>query len=56
VKCILALIPVLIIFKHPKYTIRKICVDVCAKHGRGAIEIFLSEKGALAKKDWETLL
>jgi len=50
VKCIFALILVLIIFKHPKYTIRKICVDKCARHGRGAIEICLSEKGALAKK------
>jgi len=29
---------------------------MCARHGRGAIEICLSEKGALAKKDWETLL
>ena len=28
---------------------------MCARHGREAIEIFLSEKGALAKKDWETL-
>ena len=49
-KCIFALILVLIIFKHPKYTIRKNCVDMCATHGRGAIEIYLSEKGALAKK------
>jgi len=24
-------------------------VDMCARHGRGAIEICLSEKGALAK-------
>ena len=30
-------------------------VDMCARHGRGAIEIRLSEKGVLAKKDWETL-
>jgi len=29
---------------------------MCAKHGRGAIEICLSEKGTLAKKDWETLM
>jgi len=50
VKCIFALILVLIIFKHTKYTIRKNCVDICARHGRGAIEICLSEKGALAKK------
>jgi len=50
VKCIFALILVLIIFKHPKYTIRKNCVDMCVRHGRGAIEICLSEKGALAKK------
>ena len=28
---------------------------MCARHGRGAIEIRLSEKGVLAKKDWETL-
>jgi len=32
------------------------CVDICARNGRGAIEICLSEKGALAKKDWETLV
>jgi len=55
VKCIFALILVLIIFKRSKYRIRKNCVDMCARHGRGAIEICLSEKGALAKKDWETL-
>jgi len=35
VKCIFVLILVLIIFKHPKYTIRKNCVDMCARHGRG---------------------
>jgi len=29
------LIHVLIIFKHTKYTIRKNCVDMCARHGRG---------------------
>jgi len=29
---------------------RKNCVDKCARDGRGAIEICLSEKGALAKK------
>ena len=29
---------------------------MCARHGRGTIEICLSEKRALAKKDWETLL
>jgi len=28
---------------------------MCARHGRGAIAICLSEKGALAKKVWETL-
>jgi len=50
VKCIFALILVLIIFKHPKYRIWKNCVDMCARDGRGAIEIYLSEKGALAKK------
>jgi len=50
VKCIFVLIIVLIIFKHPKYTIRKNCVDMCARHGRGTIEICLSKKGALAKK------
>ena len=55
-KCIFALILVLIILKHPKCTIRKNCVDMCARDGRGAIEICLSEKGALAKKDWETLV
>ena len=44
-----ALILFLIIFKHPKYTIRKNCVDMSAMHGRGAIDICLSEKGALAK-------
>jgi len=54
-KCIFALILVLIIFKHAKYTARNNCVDMCARHGRGAIEICLLEKGALAKKDWETL-
>jgi len=54
-KCIFGLIIVLIIFKHTKYTIRKNCVNICARHGRGAIEICLSEKGALAKRDWEPL-
>jgi len=44
VKCIFALILVLIIFKYPKYRIRKNCVDMCAGDGRGAIEICLSEK------------
>jgi len=34
----------------------KNCVDMCASHGRGAIVICLSENGALAKKDWETLV
>jgi len=29
---------------------------MCARQGREAIEICLSEKGALAKKDWETLV
>jgi len=28
---------------------RKNCVDMCARDGRGVIEICLSEKGALAK-------
>jgi len=28
----------------------KNCVDMCARHGWSAIEICLSEKGALAKK------
>ena len=45
-----ALVLVLIIFKHTKYAIQKHCVDMCARHGRGAIENCLSEKGALAKK------
>jgi len=35
VKCIFALILVLIIFKHPKYTIRKNFVHKCARDGRG---------------------
>jgi len=56
VKCIFALILILIILKHHKYTIRKNCVDMFARHGRGAIKICLSEKGALAKKNWETLV
>ena len=51
-----ALILALIIFKPPKSIIRKNCVDMCARFGKGAIELCLSEKGALAKKDWETLL
>ena len=50
VKCIFALFLVLIIFKHPKYRIRNNCVDMCARYGKGAIEICLPEKGALAKK------
>jgi len=29
---------VLIIFKHSKYTMRKNCVDMCARDDRGAIE------------------
>jgi len=29
---------------------------MCARHGRGAVEICFSEKVALAKKEWETLL
>jgi len=56
VKCIFALILVLIIFKHIKYTTRKNCVNMCGRHGRGTIEICLSEKGALAKNEWETLV
>jgi len=50
VKFIFVLILVLFIFKHTKHTMRKNCVDMCARHGRGAIEICLSEKRALAKK------
>jgi len=50
VKRIFALILVLIIFKHTKYTIQKNCADMCARHGRRVIEISLLEKGALAKK------
>jgi len=46
----------LLIFEHTKYRIRKNCVDMCARHGKGAIGICLLEKGALAKKDWETLI
>jgi len=46
----LSAILVLIIFKHPRYTIRKNCVDMCAGNGRGSIEICLSEKAALAKQ------
>jgi len=45
VKCIFALILVLIIFKHTNYTTRKNCVDMCARHGKGAIEMCLSKKG-----------
>jgi len=56
VKYIFALILVLIIFKHPKYALPKNCVDMCARHGRGLIEICLSEKGFYQKKYWETLL
>ena len=48
-KCIFALILVLIIFKHPKYTIRKNRVDMRARDDRGAIEICLSEKGKIGK-------
>jgi len=29
---------------------------MCAGHGRGAAEMYLSEKGALSKKDWEALM
>jgi len=50
-----ALILVLIIFKHPKYTIRKKCVDMCARHGRRAIEVFCQKSRREPKKDWETL-
>jgi len=35
VKCIFTLILVLIIFKHPKYRIKKSFVDMCARDGRG---------------------
>jgi len=52
---IFALILVLIIFKHTKCTERKVCVDMCVGHGRVALEISLSEKGALAKEGWEPL-
>jgi len=44
VKCIFALILVLIIFKHPEYTIRKNCIDMCATDGKGAIEIFCQKR------------
>ena len=47
---------VLSVFKHPKYRIRKNCVDMCVRHGREAIEICLLEKGVLAKKRLGTLL
>ena len=50
VKCIFALILVLIIFKHAKYIVRNNCVGMCARHCWGAAEICLLEKGALAKK------
>jgi len=29
---------------------------MCARDGRGTIEVCFSEKGALAKKAWETLI
>jgi len=29
----------------------KSCVDMCARHDNGAIEIYFSEKEMLAKKD-----
>jgi len=48
VKCIFALILVSFIFIQIYNT--KNCVDMCARHGRGAVEICFSEKGALAKK------
>jgi len=35
VKNIFALILVLSIFKHPRYRIRKNCVDMCARDGSG---------------------
>jgi len=35
VEYIFALILVLSISKHTKYTIRKNCVDTCVSHGRG---------------------
>jgi len=50
VKCIFALILVLIIFKHPKYTIRQNYVDMCARDGRGGDRNLFVRKGALAKK------
>jgi len=37
-------------FQTSKYTIRKNCVDTRARDCKGAIEICLSEKWALAKK------
>ena len=52
----LSAILVLIIFKHPIYTIRKNCVDMYAGHGRWSIEICLSEKGALAKNRLENVV
>jgi len=36
VKCIFALILVLIIFKHPECRIQKNCVDMRARDGRGS--------------------
>ena len=50
-KCIFVLILVSIIFKHPKYTIRKSCVYVCARHGRGGDgNLFVRKGGASQKK------
>jgi len=44
-KCIFTLILVLIIFKHPKYRIRKKCVDMCARDGRGQWRAEGGERG-----------
>jgi len=50
VKCILALILVLIIFKHTKYTVRKNCVDMCVRHGRSDRNLFVRKEGASQKE------
>jgi len=50
VKCIFALIHVLIIFKHTKYAIRKNCGDMSARHGRGDRNLFVRKGGASQKR------
>jgi len=45
VKYIFALIVVLIIFKHTKYTMRKNCADMCARHGRGWYKFVCQKRG-----------